>query len=1766
MLILPNYQIKTRIYESTNSLIYRGIRQKDNQPIILKILKQDYPTPEELTRYRQEYEITHDLNVTGVIKVYGIEKYQNTLVIILEDFGGESLKQLMAERPFSIKEFLPLAIAIADSLGNIHADNIIHKDINPANIVWNQTTNQLKIIDFGISSRLPRENPTLKNPEQLEGTLAYLSPEQTGRMNRSLDYRTDLYSLGVTFYELLTGQLPYESTDALELVHCHIAKPSVPVCEINPDIPQIISDIVMKLMAKNAEDRYQSAFGVKFDLENLINLENLSDLSFELAQNDFSGQLQIPQKLYGRDLERKKLLTAFERITKGKNVEMMLVAGYSGIGKSVLVKEIYKSLTEKHGYFIVGKFDQFQHNIPYSAVINAFKELVQQLLTENQAQLSAWKEKLLSALGPNGQIIIDVIPEIEWIIGPQPTVPQLGLTEAQNRFNRVFQNFMRVFCQPAHPLVIFLDDLQWVDSATLKLLELIMIDNENLAFFLIGAYRDNEVDPTHPLITTLDKLHQSSVTIKKMTLKPLGFQQINQLVSDCLSHDLAAVGPLTELLMRKTNGNPFFVNQFLHSLYEENLLHFIPPTVNQKGDWQWEIAQIEAINITDNVVDFMIGKLKKLPNEAQQILRLAACIGNRFDLETLSVIYEKSVMETFQDMMQVLTDGFILPSSSLELSHQEIHASQPLIRHFHFLHDRIQQAAYSLIPNAKKQSVHQQVGQLLLKNTSTDQLEHKIFDIVNQLNFATALLKQRAQQEELAQLNLMAGKKAKAAAAYQPALKYFNMGREFLTEKSWEQQYELMLALHIESTETAYLNGHFELMDQLVQTVLEHAQNWLDKVPVYQVKIAAYQAQNQLLKGFNTGLDILKLLDISFPAAPTPTDFMSALQETQLILADKPIESLINLPYMTDQQQLAAVQILSSIFSASYQAAPAFMPLLVFKQITLSVQYGNTPEAAFAYANYGLILCALASDIENGYHYGQLALKLLDKFQAKELKARTYVIMNNLVRHWKEHVKQSLPPLLEGYQAGLDTGDLEWAAWCIVVYYYHAYLSGSQLAKLAQDMTGYHETIAKLKQQTPLHWQQLYLQVVLNLRGESAHDPTEFTGPSYHEANLLPQHLDANDRTMLSHFYLNKTMLYYLFGKYALAVEYASMAENYLDSAVGLLVTAYFYFYDSLARLADYRNQPNEDILKKVSMNQEKIAYWAKHAPMNYQHKFYLVEAEYARALGKYGEAIEFYDQAIELAQEHGYFNEAALAYELIAQFYLAKGKSKVAQVYLRDAHYAYQQWGALAKVADLEANYPQLLATPKIFHSNVTATTTLINSNTTWFQASTLLDLDSITKASQTLTGEIILSKLLKKMMHIVIENAGAQRGFLILPHDDKWVIEAEGTLNKNKITVLHSRPIENNLPEAIINYVARTQENVVLADAKREGLYTENPYIQTHQIQSVLCFPIVYQQQLRAILYFENNLTTGAFTPQRLKVLKMLSSQIAISLENAEYATQLEDKVKQRTKQLAAANDEIMLLNERLKKENLRMSAELDVAKQLQQMVLPKEEELQQIENLDIAGFMEPADEIGGDYYEILNYEGQIKIGIGDVTGHGLESGVLMLMVQTTVRALLLAGIDNPEHFLNIVNKTIYHNAKRMGTDKNLTLSLLDYFDGQLQITGQHEEVLVVREGGKIERMDTFDLGFSVGIRADIAPLVAHETFSLKKNEGIVLYTDGITEAQNLDEEQYGIERLCEVVSTNWQQSAQKIQQAVIVDVRQFIGEQKVFDDITLLILKQK
>ncbi len=1527
MTVITGYSIQNKIYESPKSLVFRAVREADDLPVILKILKEEYPSPEEVIRYRQEYEITRSLeHVPGVVRVYGLEKYQNTLMMVLEDFGAESLRILSNTEKFPLPEFLGIAIKISDALGQIHRANIIHRDINPSNIVMNRKTGELKIIDFGISTSLSRENPDMKNPDMLEGTLAYLSPEQTGRMNRTVDFRTDFYSLGGTFYELLSGTLPFVTDDPMELVHCHIAGLCASPHEKDSAIPGVVSDLVMKLLSKTAEDRYQSAWGLKSDLsECLHQLESFGKISdFPIAQKDIPDRFQIPQKLYGRESEIRIILDAFDRVSQGVT-EIILVSGYSGIGKTALVREIYKPVTRHRGYFISGKFDQI-HKRPYSAVIQAFQELVRHLLTENEEKLRIWRENLLAAFGPNGQVMVEIIPELELIIGKQPEIPDVPPEQAQNRFHLVFRNFMRVFTKPEHPLVIFLDDLQWADSATLSLLKLLETE-QGSHLLLIGAFRDNEVSESHPLMFTVNSLRKPGMLIHDISVQPLHISHITHFLSDALHCEPERAASLAGLVQDKTNGNPFFMNEFLKSLYLENLLSFDV----EQGSWQWDLNQIQAKGITDNVVVLMSEKIQKLSTETQKILQIAACIGNRFDLEILSLICEKPQEQTSAGLHPAIAEGMIIENRMLKPEIRKTDADvqsrnfifQVSDFQYRFSHDRIHQAAYSLIPEQERASIHYKIGKLLLKNSGQENLDKNIIEIVDQMNLGKGVIQQDSEKEELAKLNLAAGKKAKVSSAFEPAYRYFKAGMELLKDDSWKKQYNLTLALYEENAEAAYLNGEYEEMERIADVILKKARTVLDKVRIYEIRIVADTAQYKLLEALKTARIFLKLLGVKCPEKLGKTDILISLIKTRIVLFGGKTEELANLPYMTDTVKLAINNIMKNMGIPASYADPQFLAFMILFWIRMLVRYGNTAQAPMIYATYGLFLCKVTGDIDSGYRFGKLSLKLLERPDEGKLKAKVFYIANVFIIHWKEHVRVTLKPLQEAYQSAVESGDMEYAAISAMSYCRHLFWVGRRLAEVEHEMTAYIKFILQRKHETSLYMLQAYLQILFSLKGCSE-NPCFLIGESYDEEKMLPVHRHRNDRIALCAIYFYKLFLCYIFEEYYLALENAKTAKVDIYSVSGLLTAPLFYFYDSLTILALYLSASKSEqkkFLKEINSSQKKMKKWSYHAPMNFLHKYHLVEAEKMRVLGKDAKAADLYDEAIRGAKENEYINEEALANELAAKFYLGKGKTAIAKVYMQEARYCYLQWGAAAKVRHLDEKYRELLAANSAGKSQTLST--LSTSTSTTGGSGEQLDLSAVIKASRMISEEIILDKLLDRLMKTVIENAGAQKGALILCKNGELTVDAYITSDKSE-TVPRQPVPPGQFPEisaGIVHYTARTKENVVLADAATEGIFTSDAYVAAHKSKSLLCIPILRHGDLTGILYLENSSAKGAFTSDRVEVLKLIATQAAISIENARFYADLEDRVRQRTAQLHKANSALQESLEELRQTQSRL-----------------------------------------------------------------------------------------------------------------------------------------------------------------------------------------------------------------------------------------------------
>ncbi|MBT9312849.1 PAS domain S-box protein [Leptothoe kymatousa] len=1492
---LPGYTFVAWIYRGARTMVYRAVEIGTQQPVVIKVLAQEYPSFIQLVQFRNQYEILRHLTIPGIIHPLGLVPCGNGHALVMEAFEGIDLGQYLQSHPLSVDDALDIAIQLVDTLGNLHQQQIIHKDIQPANILIQPDSNQVKLIDFSIASRLPKETQTEQSPKSLEGTLAYLAPEQTGRMNRGIDYRADFYSLGVTLYQLFTGQLPFPSNDPLELIHCHMAQLPRAIDQVDRAVPSMVAAIVGKLMAKNAEDRYQSALGLKHDLHHCLTqwAERRQIPRFDLGQQDLCDRFLIPEKLYGREADVQLLLDAFERVAQGAG-ELTLVTGLSGMGKTSVINEVHKPIVRQRGYFIQGKFDQFNRNSPFSAFVQAFRDLVGQLLSESSTELQHWKRLLLDALGENAQVIIDLIPELAKILGPQPPAPTLSAPATQNRFHRLFSNFIRVFTTRDHPLVIFVDDLQWADSASLKLIESLMADTPTAYLLLLGAYRDREVLSAHPLRFALDALCQSQAHVSTIALTPLQANSLTHLIADTLHSSTGAAAPLANLVMQKTQGNPFFINQFLTALHSDQLISFN----RAAGSWQWDIAKLQDAAFSDSVLELMVQQLQKLPDTTQTVLKLAACIGAQFDLATLAIVSEQSQAEVAVALWSALQQDLVVPQNDLYKFYLgDIDAATTFSEtlHYRFLHDRVQQAAYALIPTDHHQRVHLRIGQLLLRDTPTQQQADKIFDIVSQLNLGCPLITDGCDRTQLAELNLIAGQRAKQSTAYEAATEYLTLGIELLDpDNCWQEHHELTLALHQAAAESCYLGGDFSTMETWIAKLLDHTHEVLEQVKVYEVNIQACIAQNRLQQGLHIAFEILEKLGVQLPENPTPEDFTAYLQEVQTTIGERSPADLLDLPPMVDQQYLAILRILSSMFGLAYNGHPQLFPLIIFKQVSLSVQHGNASFSAAAYASYGLILTAFLGQAQQGYDFSQLATNLLHQLDANGLKAKTLCIANSFVCHHQEHLKNSLQPLLTGYGAGVETGDIEWAAWCIFPYGMHAYLVGTELTALAQEMEKYGQALASLKQMTPYNYLSTYHQTVINLLGQSDR-PQQLQGEIYDGASMLPQHHQANDRPAIYHLHINQAMLSYWFEDYGQAIQALDICRTYLDGVPGLYVISLLYFYDSLAQLALYPTQPpaaQTQTMERVERNLTHLQKWANNAPMNHKHKQTLIRAECCRVLAKYALAIELYDSAIVEAKANGYPQEEALANELAAKFYLDWGKEKVAADYMQNAYYGYSRWGAQAKVTDLEHRYPEQLRPilqPSVSSQDLLTTLiTLSESAVTPHPGAgspslnQTFDLASILKASQALSSTIQLDELLQQFTQIILQNSGGDRCGLILPDQDGgWQVRAIATPADVQF---YTEPLNHNpkLPVKLIQYVINTEETVVIDDLKTD-LAVIDDYFQQQQPKSLLCLPILNQKRCIGIISVENHLTSGAFTHERILILNFLCTQAAVAIENA-------------------------------------------------------------------------------------------------------------------------------------------------------------------------------------------------------------------------------------------------------------------------------------------
>src|SRR5713101_3930946 len=1461
----PSGYVLEPIREGADFTLYRGRQHGNPSPVLVIALSAEQPSPQALRRLEHEYSLASELDPSWAAKPLALTRHEGRTILVLKDPGGEPLDRVLERdqgHPLELTRFLRIAIGLATALGQVHRQGLIHKDIKPANVLVDGAGNTW-LTGFGIASQLPRERQSPVPPEIIAGTLAYMAPEQTGRMNRSTDSRSDLYSLGVTLYQMLTGALPFAAADPLEWVHCHIARQPTPPSE-RAAIPEPLSAITMKLLAKNAEERYQTASGLEADLRRcLAEWQSHGRIDpFPLGAHDASDRLLIPEKLYGREREIDALLAAFDRVVAQGTPELVLVSGYSGVGKSSVVNELHKVLVPPRGLFASGKFDQYKRDIPYTTLAQAFQTLIRQILVKSDAEVSKWRHSLHEALGQNGQLIVNLIPELEFIIGKQPPVTDLPMQDARNRFQFVFRRFLCAFARQEHPLALFLDDLQWLDGATLELLVHLITDPDARYLMVIGAYRDNEVSSSHPLMRTLGAIREAGARVQEIVLAPLRFDDVVRLVVDALHCERDSGHPLAKLVHEKTGGNPFFAIQFLTALAEEGLLAFDPVT----RAWQWDANRIHARSYTDNVVDLMVGKLKRLPNTTQDALKRLACLGNVVEFATLTLVHGKLEEEMHTALWEAARAGLIL---RLEGSYA-------------FLHDRIQEAAYALIPEGERAAAHLQIGRALLANMSADQLAEQMFDVANQFNRGAERLIDRDEKVKVATIDLRAGRKAKASAAYVSAREYFSAGMALLDERDWSSQYELTFSLWLERAECELLGGNFEEAEQLIVELLQRAASRVDQAAVYHLKVQFHVVKSENQHGVATALACLRLFGIDIPAHPTWEQVQAEYETVWETLNGRPIESLVDLPLMTDPELQAAMQVFSVLTPPAYFTDFHLYCLQLCRMVKVSMQHGTSDASAHAYAFWGVVLGRVFRSYGEGYRFAKLACDLVEKHGFIASQAKVYVQMGALAV-WTQPIAIAIDFTRTAFRAAIETGDLIFACYGMSQSVTDLLLRNDPLDVVWRESEMALDFAREAKYGDAADVIGSQQRFIANMQGRTSTFST-FSDAQFDEATFEAELTGDRMTSMICSYWILKLKARYLSGDYVEALAAADKAKPLLSAAAGQIQLLDYFYYAALTVAACYENASADEQSgwrEILAAHREQLREWAENYPPTFGDKHALVSAEIARLEGRDLDAMRLYDQAIQSAREHGFVQNEALAHEVAARFYLARGFETIAHVYLCKARNCYDRWGALGKVKQLDERYRHL-------HEERVPTSTTSTIGT----AIRELDVETVVKASQALSSEIVLSKLIEKLMQIAVEHAGAERGLLILLRGDEPQIEAEATTGhgRAKVSVRQAAVTPSDLPKSALHYVIRTREPVVLDDASVGNLYSEDEYVRAKRARSVLCLPIVKQTKLIGALYLENNLTPRAFTPERVAVLELLASQAAISLENANLYSDLQ------------------------------------------------------------------------------------------------------------------------------------------------------------------------------------------------------------------------------------------------------------------------------------
>lgn len=1485
-LAVPGYRITEKISHFANRGIYRAIRLADQLPVIIKTPQKGLPRNDSIWMLKHEYRILESIHSGAVESVVELYQDDRETLLITKDYGGLPLSILMKSREMTLREKLTIALNAAQGMSAIHQNRVVHKDINPAHIMVHPDTLEVKLINFGLSTRLHQEYQSVLNPKEWQGNLRYISPEQTGRMNRTVDYRSDFYSFGVTVYELLTGRPPFLSTDALELVHAHMARKPTPPSQIHPSIPPVLSDLVLKCLSKNVEDRYLSSAGLIADLRQcLAQLQGSGDIKpFPLGKQDRTDQLYLSEKLYGRDAEMELLTESFEQISHGAT-RLVMLSGSAGVGKSALVREAQKTFLQGKGRLISGKFDPFKKSVPYSAILMAFQELIRQILAGNERELYMWRETILEALQGMGQVIVDVIPQLEAVIGKQPPLPEVPAMEAKNRFQIVMQRFVRIWAKPEHPLVLFLDDLQWADPSSLFLVQEMISDLQVSHFLLLCAYRDHEASSANPLIRELIEQGSRNSILRQVMLPPLPADEITRWLADSFQAEPKDVEPLALIVHRKTAGNPFYTRQFLKSLYDKGLMK----VKTDEGKWTWDMEEIERLEAAENVADFLVERMRLLPLLTQKLLAYAACLGNHFYLHMVAKARNQKESEAVRHIWPAVEEGLLYPlEGDSYLAYAALEDDDPAVHakvHFTFLHDRIQQAAYSLLSEGERKMAHLKLGRKLMELAHSHESE-LLFEICNHMYEGIELIDDQAERMQVTHCHLLAGQRAMLSTAFDVALRFFRQGIEVLGEDGWETNRQLAVELYTSRAEAEYLCNDFETAEKLFALVMEHAETNMERVRILEIQLHMYTRLAKFPQVVELANHALQLLGVPIPNKPGTIDIIKEMWQIKWILRGRKPDELLYMPNVPEENYRMAMNIISFAGPSSYYVDMKWFALTILRVLHLSLVHGNAPGSANGYTGYGIVQVSQFGNYREGYEYGLLACSVAESFHDPLAMTKAYGAFALLINHWREHAKTNIPLLKKAIQHGLEGGGNIYVAYSAHGLLEAMLYCGSPIEELRQQIRVYDDLICQLK--VVDHDDRLLLlnQALHCFSSREGGDPTAFCEDGFDESAYIAglRKDGTNYKRYMYHYY--KSMVHLMFGNYREAAQMTTEAEQWMESVSGQLLVSEHVYMQTLALIglypqASWREQRSYS--KKIKINLTKMKKWATSCEENFLHKYCLMSAEWERVTGHPEKAAGLYEQAIQSAKRHGFLQNRAMAYELAARHYAAMGMDTVSRVYLAESHFAYTQWGAFAKARAMEEQYGLGLDRADSHHSAAGMDAA--------GDTPDMVDLMAVIKASQTIASEIKLDKLLSTMLQTVMSNAGAQRGFFLLKKDNEWFIEAAGSIDED-IEILQSLPYEqaNLLSVATVNYVMRTEEMLVLNDAAVEAIFFKDPYITKNKPKSILCAPLWQQGKMVGVVYLENNESTHVFNERQTELLRLLFSQIATFIENARLYHQLE------------------------------------------------------------------------------------------------------------------------------------------------------------------------------------------------------------------------------------------------------------------------------------